>query len=518
MQYTKDHPLRCFFAFAGYDSQALAFEMLKQRHPEFAYEIAGWSEIDKYAIAAHNALFPDAADKNYGDITQIDWSKVPDFDFFTYSSPCFVGGTRIITKDGYRNIENLHKGDLVLTHDGTYKKVVALGSDGEKPIFRLDTMGALPTECTANHPFLTRRRSRVWSEDTKRLRYQFDEPAKKSLSECVVGEDYIGIPILPDGNGVPFTKEQCWLLGRHLPDDFVSGASHKGIPQDFLQNSTIEQLRWFLEGYISGGGCLTLNQGNDYYQATTVSRAFAEGLVLAIQKAYGVGCEICLDKHDTYMVRWELGDTEHQWYNGGNYIWYPIRSIEDTGRTERIYNITVEDNHTYTANNIVCYNCQDFSNAGLQKGGEEGSGTRSSLLWEVRRAVLEKHPKYLMMENVKALVSQKFRPLFRRWEQELASYGYDNYCKVLNAKDYGIPQNRERIFCVSILHGGRFEFPKEIPLELKLKDVLEDKCAEKYYLDDAKVAKFIEHCDRKQMEGCGFKFDPTDGGLKQDNN
>lgn len=156
--------------------------------------------------------------------------------------------------------------------------------------------------------------------------------------------------------------------------------------------------------------------------------------------------------------------------------------------------------------------CQDFSNAGLQRGGEEGSGTRSSLLWECRKAILAKKPKYLLMENVKALVSKKFLPLFNKWQAELASYGYSNFAQVLNAKNYGVPQNRERIFLISILGEAYYHFPQPFELEKRLKDVLEKEVDEKYYLSDATVKSFAEHCKRKQAEGCGFKFEPTDGG------
>lgn len=158
--------------------------------------------------------------------------------------------------------------------------------------------------------------------------------------------------------------------------------------------------------------------------------------------------------------------------------------------------------------------CQDFSNAGKQAGAIEGSGTRSSILWYTRNAILEKKPKYLMMENVKAVVSAKFKPLFTKWERELASYGYENFCKVLNAKDYGVPQNRERIFLISIRRDvfTHFHFPEPFELKLRLKDVLEEKVEEKYYLSDDKVSAFVQHCDKKQMEGCGFKFEPTTGG------
>lgn len=214
IEYTKDNPLRCFFAFEGYNSQGLALNRLKQHFPDFDWVCVGRSEIDKYAIQAADALFPEAKDKNWGDISKISWKDVPDFDLFTMSSPC-----------------------------------------------------------------------------------------------------------------------------------------------------------------------------------------------------------------------------------------------------------------------------QDFSTAGLQKGGVEGSGTRSSLLWECRKAILAKKPKYIVFENVKALVSQKFLPYFIKWQNELASYGYSNFAKVLNASSYGIPQNRERIFMVSILdENASYHFPKPFPLDKRLKDVLEEDVDEKYYL------------------------------------
>ena len=215
--------IRVFTAFSGYDSQCLALDRLKSSFPNFDYDLVGWSEIDKYAIQAHNALFPQWAERNYGDISKIDWSQVPDFDLFTYSSPC-----------------------------------------------------------------------------------------------------------------------------------------------------------------------------------------------------------------------------------------------------------------------------QDFSNAGLQRGGEEGSGTRSSLLWECRKAIIAKRPKYLILENVKALVSKKFLPTFNKWIQDLEDYGYYNTWQVLNAKDYGVPQNRERVFLISIRRDlldpdPSYYFPKPFPLQDRLKDVLEENVDEKYYLSDKKI-------------------------------
>lgn len=139
--------------------------------------------------------------------------------------------------------------------------------------------------------------------------------------------------------------------------------------------------------------------------------------------------------------------------------------------------------------------CQDFSNAGLQRGGEEGSGTRSSLLWEVKRIIDVKRPKYLLTENVKALVSEKFRPGFLKFCEYLEDRGYVSFRQVLNARDYGIPQNRERIFVVSILGDAWYNFPHPMELKLRLRDLLEDDVDEKFYLDDLKVAEFVGNLD-----------------------
>ena len=237
--------LRVCTLFSGYDSQCMALDRLKEIHPEFDYELVAWAEIDKYAIQAHNAVYPQWSDRNYGDVSKIDWNQVPDFDLLTYSSPC-----------------------------------------------------------------------------------------------------------------------------------------------------------------------------------------------------------------------------------------------------------------------------QDFSNAGKQAGGEEGSGTRSSLLWEVRRAILAKKPKYMLMENVAALVSKKFIGQFKKWQLELSQYGYTNFSQVLNAKNYGVPQNRERIFMVSVLNCTEgFYFPTPIPLDKRLKDVLEENVEERYYLSDKVIEGFNAHAERHNGKGNGFGWKPTDGNV-----
>lgn len=129
---------------------------------------------------------------------------------------------------------------------------------------------------------------------------------------------------------------------------------------------------------------------------------------------------------------------------------FPQYAERNYGDISRIDWANVPDFDLFT----YSFPCTDISAAGQQKGFTEGSGTRSSLLWECRKAVEAKRPRFLLMENVKALTSEKFMPLFREWEMWLRGQGYTNYSAVLNAKDYGVPQNRERIFMVSIIDGG----------------------------------------------------------------
>ena len=134
--------------------------------------------------------------------------------------------------------------------------------------------------------------------------------------------------------------------------------------------------------------------------------------------------------------------------------------------------------------------CTDISGAGKQEGFLKGSNTRSSLLWECEKIIEAKRPKYLLMENVKALVSKKFKAHFEEWIKLLDNLGYKTFYEVLDAKDYGVPQHRERVFAISILdENAQYNFPSKMPLSTRLRDILEKEVDEKYYLSDAQISK-----------------------------
>lgn len=140
--------------------------------------------------------------------------------------------------------------------------------------------------------------------------------------------------------------------------------------------------------------------------------------------------------------------------------------------------------------------CQSISSAGLRHGFTEGSGTRSSIIWNVRDAVKTKRPKYLCFENVKAIINKKFVGTFNIWLNELQNLGYRNYLKVLNSKDYGVPQNRERVFVVSVRDGepiSSFNFPSTVPLNKTLEQIVESNVSDKYNLSEEIVEKFKDN-------------------------
>lgn len=182
---------------------------------------------------------------------------------------------------------------------------------------------------------------------------------------------------------------------------------------------------------------------------------------------------------------------------------YAIKAYNQLhGETHNWGDITKIDETKLPYYDLITYSspCQDFSVAGLGRGGDEGSGTRSSLLWECERIIRAVKPKYLLMENVKNLVGKAHIHNFNRWLRTLEMMGYWNFWQVLNAKDYGIPQNRERVFVVSILGGGQYLFPNKVKLEKRLKDILEPNVDEKYYLSDDLIGKLSANI---QKDVCG---------------
>jgi len=156
--------------------------------------------------------------------------------------------------------------------------------------------------------------------------------------------------------------------------------------------------------------------------------------------------------------------------------------------------LNIVDTNIYEYIMTYSFPCQDLSIAGLQRGMKKGTSTRSGLLWEVERLLNESEelPQVLLMENVPQVIADANIEDFKKWQQFLESKGYKNFTKVLNAKSYGIPQNRERCFMVSILdQNAYYKFPEPIKLHYTVKDLLEDVVDERFYINGEKVEKLL---------------------------
>ena len=191
---------------------------------------------------------------------------------------------------------------------------------------------------------------------------------------------------------------------------------------------------------------------------------------------------------------------------------YAVKSycaIHDVDESKNLGDITKIDEKLLPKDiDLVTYGfpCQDISISGKMRGlfNEDGTQTRSGLFFEALRIIKETQPRVAIAENVKNLTSKKFTEQFKIVLDSLEEAGYNNKWCILNSSDFGIPQNRERVFIVSIrkdIDNGNFEFPHGFPLELRLKDVLEYEVDEKYYIDNKKVEQFKEEDEQlKEQE------------------
>lgn len=405
------------------------------------YEIADYVEIDKYAVASYNAIHGTNFEPQ--DITK--WDKDLDVDFIMHGSPCFVAGTKVLTKNGYKNIEDIVVGDEVLTHKNRYKKVLKVGHSENKEVYQLKAQGIFDTFVTPNHPYYVREMSRI-NSNHRHIR-TWKEPTWKEVKD-LKKDDFIGINI-PTTEENPFNidKETCWLLGRYVADghirhskrlhrknsyqygvifslgnvkvndfkkhlhnfhasiyphttscyravinsrDFVQfieengfgkGAINKNIP-NFVLNLPKELAKEFLDGYISGDGCCT----NNKYKATSISQDLILKLQLLIAKVYNTSSNVncckrvkktiienrIVNQHDSYNIDFqkEIKKQNHSFVDiENNIIWYPVKAVIKANQIGTVYNLEVESDNSYTANNAIVHNCQDFSAPGDNKGG-----------------------------------------------------------------------------------------------------------------------------------------------------
>lgn len=284
---------------------------------------------------------------------------------------------------------------------------------------------------------------------------------------------------------------------------FGRGAANKQIP-GFVFDLPKNLVKSFIDGYVSADGCFT----NNRFKTSSISRKLSYGIAQLVAKAYETPYSIYENKRKpiseiegrkikqktAYVVAWktEKRKQDKAFYEDG-YIWFPIQDIKRV-ENEEVYDIEIEEDHSFCANGVIVHNCTDLSVAGRMQGMDEDSGTNSALLWEVKRLLEETDelPQILIMENVTAVHSNENIANFHKWLDFLSDKGYVSYVDDLNAKDYGVAQNRDRTFCVSLLGEYNYHFPKQIELRYVMKDYLEENVDEKYYINSDKANDLIQ--------------------------
>ena len=253
---------------------------------------------------------------------------------------------------------------------------------------------------------------------------------------------------------------------------FGKGAGGKRLT-DAVFDLPEDLLRAFLEGYFETDGCVV----GKYRQASTISRELAYGIRDCVHKAYRMPCAVYRNKmpetcviegrtvrqHDFYTVRFKEGrsDRDGSFFMDG-YVWCRFRGSRKVPFDGYVYNMEVEDDNSYTAGGLAAHNCQDISIAGKQRGLR---GKRSGIYYSIIDLIKGKEegdkPTYLLVENVKNLLSVNAGFDFAAVLSEMDEAGYDVRWQVLNSKDFGGPQNRERVFLIAVLRsrGGREILP-----------------------------------------------------------
>ena len=451
-------------------------------------------------------------------------------------------GTKIKTDDGYKNIEDVSVGDLVLTHKNRYEKVSKVMKRKSPDYFNIRVLGYPKLQLTAEHPLYVLRDGKIqwvkvkglkttdkvcFNVNTKAIsarcsnsilwmlgRYAADGHINKysynsvnfSIGDKKVDEFIEHIPKEMRGKFKTFKK--TGIVDFRIADidfqelclDVGVGSANKQIPQ-WIQDLPIEQAKEFLDGYMSGDGHVREDKCGTVHQFCTTSKEMFLGLQNLIIKIYGTVCSCYLRNdsrkttfNDTYNAQFSISGKSPVQERIGNQIFTPVREIRHIEEETAVYNFQVENDNSYTCDNIVVHNCTDISNAGRQAGMEKGSGTRSSLLWEVERILNELKetdslPQVLIMENVTAVHNENNRKHYQKWVGILDKLGYSTYTEDLNGCDYGVPQNRDRTFAVSLLGQYNYKFPE--PMDLRY-------CAEDYFedLSEEQALKLVVKSDK----------------------
>lgn len=441
--------------FSGIEAATVAWQPL-------GWEPLAFSEIDPFPSTVLQHHYPDIP--NLGDITKIDWNPYKgQADLVVGGSPCFPAGTLILTSEHLKPIEEIKVGDMVLTHRNRWRRVTATGSKiADTIVLRGDGVSSL--ECTPNHPFYAR--TRVHRESG----YGYEYKQEWIPATDMVGRQWLNmnaateplpVPALPDG--VSLTESFLRLIGTWLSLGQSSslpafrfdsqsinrwvmkqfGGKEKHIPSWVYGLS--ENLRIsLLEGYFQRMDSVRYAQPCSGMQLLVGMKILAAGAGYRSSILYEENPSI--HSTGTYRIKFNTSPIDSDDFDDDGY-WGRVNE-KTVGRSNvLVYNLEVEDDHSYVAAGIAVHNCQSFSVAGKREGLAGASG----LMFEYIRAVRELRPRWFVWENVPGAFTSERGEAYRQLLSEMDALGYGLAWRVLDAQFFGVAQRRERVFLVGSL-------------------------------------------------------------------
>lgn len=401
--------------------------------------------------------------KNYGlepkgDITKININDIPDFDILCGGFPCFIAGTKTLTNNGYKNIEDVEITDKLLTHTGKYQSILNLQRKiytGDLYDFEIEYHPEI-ISATEEHPFYIREQTKIWNDTLQKYDYLYGEPKWKTASTLTMN-DYFGMvinnkDILPEfmfDKNLKLDNSKYWFIIGYLvsndKDDLINtnfgfndfiwrnilqefgNSTHDKIIPEWVQDAPIE----FIQEFING-----------YNLTKTASIKFAYGLQRLYLKL-GHVYSIWVNEQSIYTLLKIQSNVSA--FIEDNYVWYaPLKIQKRATIHTNVYNFEVANDNSYVVENICVHNCQPFSKAGFQKGFDDDRG---NLFFNICAIVDARKPKYILLENVRNLASHDDGNTWQVIRQSIDNLGYYTYDDpvLLNALHFNIPQNRERV-------------------------------------------------------------------------
>lgn len=308
------------------------------------------------------------------------------------------------------------------------------------------------------------------------------------------------------------TVIKYFIYGTELLD-FVKRydkyAYGKTIDEETI-NLPKEFLRHFLDGIIDSDGCWNIS--DRCWQLTTTSESLAYGVQQCVAKVYSRPCSIIyqnrpkhhtiegrvVNQRGTFMLRWHSDKRKQDkaFFEDG-IIWFPLTDVSPISETAKVYNMEVEKDNSYTANGAIVHNCQSVSTAGKQAGMKKDSGAESALIWATEDCIRAVNPEVIIYENVKGMISKRNKPDFDDWCATLDRLGYVVQYQVLNSKNFGVAQNRERVFPIAIRKdlpmAGKYEYPQGFPLMKCVEDYMEsvENISEEYFISKDRITNKV---------------------------